>query len=188
METIRWEVNYLSPPKAMHHCKKCGAKTEHVSSGLFRVNAQQKSLDVWLIYKCARCNTTWNVTIHSRINPKQINRDLLSAFTNNDSQLATQYAMDIDLLKKNGAETEEAPFEVCGSEIDLREEVYAMVQIVCDYPTRTKVAKILREKLSLSKKEFDELVARNVLRLKSGEDIKKCRLQFGTVVIVKGKR
>jgi hypothetical protein len=72
MERVLWEVRHPEPPKIVRYCKTCGAKAEYVSSGLFRVNAQQKSLDIWLVYRCTTCKSTWNMTIYSRINPKSI--------------------------------------------------------------------------------------------------------------------
>jgi len=70
MKIINLDIQYISTPPAIKHCKKCGRKTEYVCSGLFRVNAQRKYLDIWLIYKCSDCDCTWNMTIYSRINPK----------------------------------------------------------------------------------------------------------------------
>ncbi|MED1874141.1 DUF1062 domain-containing protein [Brevibacillus borstelensis] len=53
MQIVNVDIQYLSPPPAIKYCKKCGKKTEYVCSGLFRVNAQCKYLDIWLIYKCS---------------------------------------------------------------------------------------------------------------------------------------
>lgn len=70
MKKITWEVEYISRLPVIRYCKKCGKKTEYICSGLFRVNAQHKYLDIWLIYKCSNCDSTWNSTIYSRVNPK----------------------------------------------------------------------------------------------------------------------
>ena len=186
MKTVFWEVKYLSPPKTIHYCKKCGMKTEHVSSGLFRVNAQQKSLDIWLIYRCVNCKTTWNLTIYSRINPKSIDRKLLDKFIGNDREFTQRYAMDTDLLKKNGAETEIPSYSVTGDAIDFTEDV--QLKIVSEYPSKVKVSKILREKLSLTKKVFDEMVSSGVIRLENGADIHKCKMQRDIVVLISGNK
>jgi len=68
------------------------------------VNGQKKNLDVWLIYKCTVCNTTWNLTILSRIAPRSIPPELLTGFHENDPDLANRYANDAALIKRNGAE------------------------------------------------------------------------------------
>ena len=56
-----------------------------------------------MIYKCASCDTTWNSTIYSRIAPQSLSSALLEKFHTNDSELAGEYAMDVALLRKNGA-------------------------------------------------------------------------------------
>lgn len=186
MEKLFWEVQYLSPPKTIRYCKKCSMKTEHISAGLFRVNAQQKSLDIWLIYRCACCKSTWNSAVYSRVNPKSLDHKLLNRFMNNDSELAQKYAMDTVLLKKNGAETESPIYRVIGDDmIDFTKNIE--LTIVSKYPSRIKVSKILREKLSLSQKAFDKLVCSGVIRLENGADIHKCKIQRDTVVLINGR-
>ena len=54
MKIVNWDINYLSPPPAIKYCKKCGKKTEHICSELFRVNAQRKYLDI----QCHQANKT----------------------------------------------------------------------------------------------------------------------------------
>jgi hypothetical protein len=86
------------------YCKKCKMKAKFASSGLFRVNANRKNLDVWLIYKCIKCNTTWNLTVLSRVTTGSIPQDLLTGFHENDIELAKHYASDVALIKRSGAE------------------------------------------------------------------------------------
>jgi len=86
------------------YCKKCKRKTLFDTSGLFRVNAHRKKLDVWLIYKCNKCKTTWNLTILKRVTPESIPPELLHGFHENDIELAERYASDAALIKRNGAE------------------------------------------------------------------------------------
>ncbi|WP_340701200.1 DUF1062 domain-containing protein [Brevibacillus borstelensis] len=99
MQIVNVDIQYLSPPPAIKYCKKCGKKTEYVCSGLFRVNAQRKYLDIWLIYKCSNCDSTWNMTIYSRINPKSIASEILEGFHSNNGELVEKYAMDTELIQ-----------------------------------------------------------------------------------------
>ncbi len=182
MQTIHWEVQYLSPPKTIRYCKKCGTKAEYRSSELFRVNAQQKSLDIWLIYRCIHCKTTWNLTIYSRVNTKSLDPDLLNRFTNNDSELALSYAMDVELLKRSGADTEPPPYCVVGDPIDFSKDV--RLSILSKHSAKIRLAKLLREKLQLSKSTFDQMVSDGIIRLENHGDIQKCKLQGDTVVLI----
>lgn len=141
---VIWDVR-CSPPKVMRHCKKCGGKTEYISSGQFRINAQRKSLDIWLIYKCEHCNTTWNNTIYTRISPQQVGTALLERFHNNDENLAMQYAMEIHRLYKNGAEVIMPDFEINGAPISLTEAV--VLKINSQYSLPLKILSILKKQL-----------------------------------------
>ena len=100
MEHIDWEVQYLSLPAIRRHCQKCGGPSRFVCSGNFRVNAQRKSLDIWLIYRCACCHTTDNMDVYSRVGPDSIPPSELARFLQNDEQLAWQYATDNSVLQK----------------------------------------------------------------------------------------
>lgn len=185
MNTIAWEVKLTAPPKTMRYCKKCGAKTEHVSSGAFRVNAQRKNLDVWLIYRCARCKTTWNLTIFSRVNSGSIGQELLGRFLANDPALALRYAADADLLNGSGAETGEPACYIQGGEIDPFGDT--RIRLSCEYPLKLRVAKLIREKLALSKKDFEEMAARGAIRMENGADIGRAKLGREAYVIVARK-
>jgi len=90
-------------PKVVKNCRRCRKKTTFFSSGIFRINAQKKKLDVWLIYKCSVCNTTWNLTVFTRAVPNSIPYELLHGFYENDPALAELYANDAKLIKQNGA-------------------------------------------------------------------------------------
>ena len=48
MEKKMWEIQFLSLPHILKHCKKCGKKMAFTCSEQFRINAQRKYLDIWL--------------------------------------------------------------------------------------------------------------------------------------------
>ena len=75
-----------------------------MNSGKFRINANGKNVDVWLIYRCKKCKHTWNLTIYERTRPGKIPSELFEAFQTNDMEIAMSYGRDIDFLKKNRAE------------------------------------------------------------------------------------
>ena len=87
MKQITWEINCLSTPHITRYCKKCKTKAEFQSSGAFRVNAQKKTIDVWLIYKCINCDSTWNMTIYTRITPGSIPVEILKLYQEGVFQL-----------------------------------------------------------------------------------------------------
>lgn len=183
MQTIRWEVHHPSPPPVIRYCKKCGEKKCYHSSGLFRVNAQKKSLTIWLIYKCEVCDTTWNMTILSRVNPQSMNPALLERYHANDNLLAMKSAMDVTLLRQNGAEVGEAEYEVIGE--GLPREVVRLY-ISSDYSCSQRISAILRGKLGLSQKRFLELVENGQIKSENGLDLKKAKLNREAVLVIDG--
>ncbi len=180
MKKIIWTARYLSAPTAVRYCKHCGARTTFASSGLFRVNAQQKALDVWLIFKCQNCDTTWNCTIMSRVNPRALPPDLLQGFHANDGELAIRYATDASLLKKNGAEPGIPEIEIPGEKIDFTEPV--CVELTAEWPAEYKAATAIREKLGISRSQLDRLCEDGRILCTSGQNLKKCKLA-GKIVI-----
>lgn len=178
---ITWNVRYRDPPAVLRYCKKCGKKREYLCSGEFRINAQQKALDIWLIYKCSHCNTTWNSTIYSRVSPQKLGTGLLERFSCNDKNLAMQYAMDLPLLRRNGAEIKMPAFQVIGE--DVIPEKGGRVKIQSQYALPLKISSVLRMKLGISQREFDALLLSGRIQSDTGQDLKKCKLSSSEIIV-----
>lgn len=183
MDTILWRVETVSAPKITRHCKRCGVETEHLCSDLFRVNAQKKSLDVWLIYRCSKCKSTWNLTVLSRINPKSIDSQLLDQYMNNDSALARQCSMNYSLHKQNGVKAALPEYRIIGADANLGRE-QLRIEIIPDYPMDMRVSKIIREKLRLSQRELDELITKGFLQSEDGADLHRIRLLIPQIILI----
>lgn len=178
---IVWDIHYCNPPALLRYCKKCGKKSEYICSGEFRINAQQKALDIWLIYKCVHCSTTWNSAVFSRVSPKKLGTGLLDRFFCNDENLAMQYAMNYPLLQRNGAEIKMPPFQVIGEDVPPGKT--ACVKIHSQYILPLKVSSVLRMKLGISQREFDALLQANRIMSNTGQDLKKCKVSSTEIVV-----
>lgn len=178
---IIWNIEYSAPPTVLRYCKKCGKKSEYVCSGEFRINAQQRALDIWLIYKCIQCNTTWNSTIYSRVSPQSLGVTLLERFHSNDEILALQYAMNISLLKKNGAEIKMPAYQIIGEAVSLENPV--SIKIQSQYSLPLKISSVLRTKLGISQREFDNLLSSNRIQSSTEQDLRKGKLLSSETVI-----
>ncbi len=181
MKKLIWKIQYDSTPLVYRHCKKCGKKTHFKSSDQFRVNAQRQYLDIWLIYKCTKCNTTWNATIYSRISPQALTAEQLNQFQENDQVLARNYAFSSELLHKSGTECELPEFSVVGDDIITGE--YAEVKLISEYILPIKISAVLRKKLHLSQKAYKELVENGRIKDRSDRNLLKSKLNLEAVFV-----
>jgi hypothetical protein len=108
-----WTVQPESP-RVVRWCPRCCEKARFVSSGRFRVNAQGRRLDVWLIYKCERCEETWKLEVLARVSPEEIPEARYLAFLQNDSAEAQRVASNAALLQRAGVSV------VSGGEFSLQ--------------------------------------------------------------------
>ena len=65
------------------------------------MNAQKKNIDVWLIYRCVKCDNTCNLTLLSRSKPDLIDKTLFHSFSMNDKDAAWKYAFSTEMERKN---------------------------------------------------------------------------------------
>ena len=171
--SYHWCAKPKELPQVLKYCGRCGRKTAFVCSGNFRVNAQKKALDVWLIYKCAACDTTWNMEIFSRVAPHALEKELYEGFLKNDSALAARYAYDKMLLQKNHAEADfdAIPFEVEGDTPKAGPQPAPItVALTCAFGAR--LDRLLAQKLTLSRTEVQRLTQAGEIRL-VGDDAAK---------------
>ncbi len=160
-------------------------------SGNFRVNAQKKALDVWLIYRCAACDTTWNMEIFSRVAPHALEKELYEGFLRNDSALAARYAYDRMLLQKNHAEADfdAIPFEVEGDTPKAwAQPAPITVALTCAFGAR--LDRLLAQKLRLSRTEVQRLTQAGEIRLtndNAAKNLKGLRVHTSVTLMLSGE-
>lgn len=181
MKKIIWKIQFLTAPRILRHCKKCGKKRAFICSKQFRINAQRRNLDIWLIYKCSECDATWNAEIFSRISPKSLDAKILDGFYRNDNALAGKYAMDISFLRRNGVEVEPPQYSVIGDCFSPDEAVE--LEIKSEYFSPIKISSIIKSKLHISQKEYLRLVSDGRIKSVPNQDLKKCKLKDGIILI-----
>lgn len=89
--TVRISTTTLRP---ILRCRRCDQPRAFEPSGRFRLNANGKRLDAWLVYRCAACGAAWNRAIFERRQRSEIDDTVLEALQGNDPVLAEQVARD----------------------------------------------------------------------------------------------
>ncbi|WP_228406965.1 DUF1062 domain-containing protein [Chryseobacterium sp. MYb7] len=94
-----WEVKVKNTPLLKKKCSQCNSERFQCSDK-FRLNAQKKNIDIWLIYRCIKCNNTYNMTVFSRIRTESISKEMFNKLSENNKEIAWEYAFSQELIKK----------------------------------------------------------------------------------------
>ncbi|MBB6035204.1 DUF1062 domain-containing protein [Phytomonospora endophytica] len=87
-------------PLVRRRCHACGHE-RFKASGKFRVNANHKLLDVWLLALCANCDETAKLTVMERVNVRSIRPELLDRLHHDDPALVAELIADPGLHRRN---------------------------------------------------------------------------------------
>lgn len=147
------------------------------------MNAQKKRLDVWLIYRCAGCGSVWNSAVVSRANPKAVDPVDLAGFQDNDAELALRCALDVQLLKRNGARRGKVILAVAGP-YPKEGEAYR-VEIDDGGLAGMRLAEVLRAKLGVSRSGLERLVEKGRVSCEDGADVLAAKLRSRQAIEVR---
>lgn len=98
--TTQWLVRPTDFPAIRRRCRACPSM-EYRTQGRFRVNANHKLLDVWLLALCAQCGETAKLTVMERVHARSIEPSMLSGFHDNSAALAAKLLTDPLLAHRN---------------------------------------------------------------------------------------
>ncbi|MFI5559809.1 DUF1062 domain-containing protein [Amycolatopsis japonica] len=95
-----WLVVPTCLPAVLRRCHACGSGRFR-ANGKFRVNANHKLIDVWLLVLCTRCGDTAKLTILERVNVRSVRPALLTRLHENDLGLVAELLQDPAVLRRN---------------------------------------------------------------------------------------
>lgn len=174
LKKYQWELVPENLPRVKRGCPKCNEKTYFINSERFRINANKNSIDIWLIYKCEKCKSTWNMTIYERINPCSISKHEYDKFLLNDKELAKEYAFNSSIYSKNKAEVilEDINYRLVQRELEayyIRENEL-VIELVCKYPIELRVDKLLSDILGISRSKIKDMHKKGVIFIKDDKN------------------
>lgn len=190
--TFTWEIKVKNTPLLIKKCSHCDSD-RYYCSDKFRMNAQKKNIDVWLIYRCVKCDNTCNVTLLSRTKPDMIEKTLFHKFSINDRKTAWRYAFSAELAGKNNMKLdyENVEYEVIVdySSDDILPESDEMmkIQIRCEFEFNLKLSSLIKSKLLLSTTQLKRLFEQGEISLFSDKEPQKHKVRNGDVILIKCK-
>jgi len=96
-----WTIIPTTSPQPWLACSTCGTQRPFICSDRFRLNANGRKLDAWLIYRCTDCDKTWNRTLFERRSLRSVDPECLSALQSNDIGWIRRFAFDVDALRRH---------------------------------------------------------------------------------------
>ena len=165
---IHWALAPEIAPQPLINCNRCGTVKAYRCSGKFRVNANGKRIDVWLIYRCVDCENSWNFGIFERCNRRDIEPALLQALEGNDPELARRHAFDVVALRNQVGRVEEFPDVIVRKRVLGRtmNNVAALeLQLGVEMPTSLRLDRLLANELGISRSRLQALEERRVLAI-----------------------
>ncbi|WP_178378418.1 DUF1062 domain-containing protein [Nocardiopsis flavescens] len=98
---LSWAVRRTRLPLLVLPCADCARERATTGRGRFRVNANGKLLQVWLLVGCTGCDRTGRLTVHERVPVRSLPADLLAGYTANAPSLVASVLLDPATARRN---------------------------------------------------------------------------------------
>jgi hypothetical protein len=167
-----WVVRELGLPAIVKACVSCRS-THHHPTGKFRVNANGKLLDVWMLIGCDLCGRTSKIPVHERVHVQSLKHERLLMFENNSPAMVRQLSTDAALAGRTGYRLDwngtweletDAPFH----DLDVSIEVVVRFEL----PVPVRVGKLLTAGFGLSRSALEDVVDSGRVHLPVAVDAK----------------
>jgi hypothetical protein len=158
-----WVVAPTCLPLVRRRCHTC-ASERFRASGKFRVNANHKLLDVWLLVLCTVCGETAKLTLLERTNVRSIRPELLDRLHDNDPGLTAELLQDPVVQHRNriALDWDNAwRLDTGGSDHLDREVIDIEVRFAARIPIRP--VRLIAEGCRLSRAEVERLLTEGKL-------------------------
>ena len=187
--TITWEVKVKNTPLLIKKCSHCDSDRFYCSDK-FRMNAQKKNIDVWLIYRCVKCDNTCNLTLLSRSKPDLIDKTLFHSFSMNDKDAAWKYAFSTEMERKNNlrldygsVEYEVGPDTSLEDLLNLSNEVIK-IHIKCEFEFDLKLSSLIRRCFSLSANQVKRVFEDGIITISGNKPPQKHKVKDGDMILI----
>ena len=187
--TITWEVKVKNTPLLIKKCSHCDSDRFYCSDK-FRMNAQKKNIDVWLIYRCVKCDNTCNLTLLSRSKPDLIDKTLFHSFSMNDKNTAWKYAFSTEMERKNNlrldygsVEYEVIPNTSLEDLLNLSNEVIK-IHIKYEFEFDFKLSSLIRRCFLLSANQVKRMFEDGIITISGNKPPQKHKVKDGDMILI----
>lgn len=139
---MRWIISARQTPRLARHCPGCRRTQIFDCADRFRVNANGRRLDAWLLYRCQSCERSLKVPVLERVRVDRIDPALLARLHGNCPDTARRLALAI----RDHLEVDVAVARVDDGEPAIRVELAD--------PIKLRLDRLLASELGLSRRQL----------------------------------
>jgi hypothetical protein len=153
-----WVVMPTCLPLVLRRCHTCGSERFR-ASGKFRVNANHKLIDAWLLVLCTACGETAKLTVFERMSVRCVRPELLDRLHANDVGLAAELLQDPVVRRRNRVALDwdgAWRLDTGGTDHLDREVIDVSVHFAARIPVRP--VRLIAEGCGLSRAEVERLI------------------------------
>lgn len=150
-------------PTVLRRCHAC-ASERFRANGKFRVNANHKLLDAWLLVLCTACGDTAKLTVLERTHVRSVRPELLDRLHDNDLGLTAELLQNPVVRRRNRIALDWAGawrLDTGGSDHLDREVIDVSVRFAARIPVRP--LRLIAEGCGLSRAEVERLAGEGKL-------------------------
>ncbi|MER7562356.1 DUF1062 domain-containing protein [Streptomyces sp. NPDC097941] len=158
-----WVVMPTCLPLVLRRCHAC-ASQRFRANGKFRVNANHKLIDAWLLVLCTVCGDTAKLTVLERSRVRSVRPELLDRLHANDPGLAAELLQDPVLRRRNRTALDwdgAWRLDTGGTAHLNREVIDVSVRFAARIPVRP--VRLIAEGCGLSRTEVEKLITEGKL-------------------------
>ncbi|AZA83294.1 hypothetical protein C1637_23835 [Chryseobacterium lactis] len=189
-----WEVKVKNTPLLKKKCNHCDSSRFRCSDK-FRLNAQKKNIDIWLIYRCVQCNNRYNMTLFSRIRTESISKELFNQLSENDANTAWEYAFSHETRRKNNvdADLESVEYEILYDDTWTEDTICSGNEMITFtiknlFDFNLRISSVIRTCLKISSSTLDRLINEEAISVDGRALQKKHRVRNGDIVQVNAEQ
>ncbi len=151
---LPWFVRRTRLPLLSLRCVDCRSESATTAEGRFRVNANAKLLDVWLLVRCVSCDRTSKLTVHERAPVRTFDPAELHGYHVNDPQLVASTLLNPLFARRNHVTLDwEGAWRLDTPSAWIDEPWPVRVEVVFEDPVAVRPERLIARGLGLSRAE-----------------------------------
>jgi hypothetical protein len=162
---VTWRLRRTRPPRILHRCSCRPGPAEFEPTGRFRVNANRKLLDVWLLLRCARCGQVLKATVLERVAVRSVAPALLDGYQRNRPDLVEAALAAPSFRRRNHLRLDfQGTWELAAEPLPPAAGSPVTVEVEFLDALEVRPAQLIAAGLGLSRRTVERLLADGAIR------------------------